>query len=411
MALHYKKPQSPHRKTLIAAVVSLTMLGGAATANAFSFGGIFDYATELFSKAFSTDNADIVADRLKIASSQTALAPMEIGEMQDSAAKALIVTMQADRQAHAIKDVIDGMSFGRPAGIDPETGEKIPPIVGGGLSDGLNCVALADKTLVQSKDKIKDVEIYNAHQRLAALYTSDPKAKQTNRINRHLDKYCDVSEVAAGTCTFSVDAEGSADTKYSTIYSADVLSVSGVDSALSFILNLIDPTTSTVEGCDTPICNGINAANTSYQALGNVAQGAFLGQMTDRMYYEYAGSKAGKALGAKNAIDGGMEGGGASTPTPPALPDPVVTTNPDGSVTTVTTNANGTITTSTKDKDGKVTAETKDKDGKPASATDPATPVDPTKPVDPNKPADTTKPKPADDGAGTTPSKPTDKKP
>ena len=403
MALQYNKPRSPHKKRLAVVLVSMSMLGGAATANAISVGGIVDYAKELMGKAFSTKDAEIVADRFSVASSQTALAPMEIGEMQDSAAKALIVTQQADRQAHAIKEVIEGMTFGRPTGINPETGEKIPAIIGGGLSDGLNCVALADKTLVQSKDKIKEAEIYNAQQRMAGLYTSDPRAKQTNRINRHLDNYCDVSEVAAGICTFSSDGDGSADTKYGTIYNSDVLSVSAVDSALSYILNLIDPTTSTVEGCVSAICNNITAVNTSYQALGNVAQGAFLGQMTDRMYYEYQGSKAGKALGAKNAINGGTEGGGTTTPTTPQPSAPVVTTNPDGSVTTVTTNANGTVTTSIKDKDGKVTTVTKDKDGKDASPTDPAKPTDPVKPKDPTKPTD--------NGAGTTPTKPTDKNP
>ena len=390
MALQYKKPHSPHKKKLAVVLVSFVMLGGGATAHALSLGGIVDYATELMGKAFSTNDADIVADRILVASSQTSLAPMEIGEMQDTAAKALIVTQTAERQAHAIKDVVDGMSFGRPTGIDPETGETIPAIIGGGLSDGLNCVALADKTLIQSKDKIKETEIYNAHQRLAALYTTDPRAKQANRVNRHLDNYCDVSEVAAGVCTFSKNGDGSADSRYGTIYNQDVLSIDAVDSALSYILNLIDPTTSTVEGCDTPVCNNITAVNTSYQALGNVAQGAFLSQMTDRMYYEYQGSKAGKALGAKNAASGST--GGTTTTPDTSTTAPVVTNNPDGSVTTVTTNANGTITTSIKDKDGKVTTETKDKDGKPASPTDAASTTDNT-------------------GAGTTPVTSTDKKP
>ena len=348
MALQYKKPESPSKKKLATAVVvSLSVMGGIATANALSFGDIGNYASDLMSKAFSTDDAEIVADRILVASSQTSLAPMEIGEMQDSAAKALIVTQTADRQAHAIKDVVDGMSFGRPAGIDPETGKAIPAIIGGGLSEGLNCVALADKTLVQSKNKIKDAELYNAHQRLAALYTSDPRAKQTNRINRHLDNYCDVSEVAAGVCTFSHNGDGSSDTKYGTIYNEDVLSIDAVDSALSYILNLIDPTTSTVEGCDSAICNNINAVNTSYQALGNVAQGAFLGQMTDRMYYEYQGSKAGKELGAKNVASGSAGNDSKdseSTPTTPTTPNSSNTTPTTGNAgagTTPATPSNG----------------------------------------------------------------------
>lgn len=343
MALQYKKPESPHKKKLAAVVIGFSVMGGIATANALSFSGIGDYASDLMSKAFSTDDAEIVADRILVASSQTSLAPMEIGEMQDSAAKALIVTQTADRQAHSIKEVVDGMSFGRPAGFDPETGETIPAIIGGGLSEGLNCVALADKTLIQSKGKIKDAELYNAHQRLAALYTSDPRAKQTNRINRHLDNYCDVSEVAAGVCTFSHDGDGSADTKYGTIYNQDVLSIDAVDSALSYVLNLIDPTASTVEGCDSAICNNINAVNTSYQALGNVAQGAFLGQMTDRMYYEYQGSKAGKELGAKNAANGSAgddSTGSETTPTTPKTPTTPTTDNA-GAGTTPVTPSNG----------------------------------------------------------------------
>src|SRR5699024_3473305 len=114
------------------------------------------------------------------------------------------------------------------------------------------------------------------------LYNANYAVKQTNRVTRHIESYCDVSEVAQGACSLSLGNSGSADTSYANMYTNDVLSSADVDAGVAFTLNVIDPASTVIEGCSGSICQAATAVNTSYQALANVSQGAFLAQMTDR---------------------------------------------------------------------------------------------------------------------------------
>lgn len=352
MALHYKKITSTHKKKVATLIVVGSLFAGGVNANAAAAGGIIDKITQFVGGAFSSKNSEALADRIMVTTSQTAITPNQISAMMEASTKALIAAGIAEKQAFAIKGVVDAMKFPEPERLDPETGKLIPPITGGGLSSDLNCEALATKTLIQSKDKISDAENYNAHSRLASLYNTDPSVKRTNRVMRHIEFYCDVTEVSKGVCTFPEANMGSADTNYSALYSNDVLSMADVDAAVAYILNVVDPASTKISGCDTEMCNTVTAVNTSYQALANVAQGAFVNQMTDRMYYEYQGSKAGKELGKKNSIVVG--GGGATSPADPNAPVPPVDPT------------------------------------KPVDPNAPKPTVDSTKPVDPNAPQTTT---------------------
>lgn len=321
MALHYKKITPTHKKKIAAVIVVGALFGGGINANAALLDGVVGAVSNFIGGSFSADNTEALTDRIMVASSQTAITPSQISVMMETSAKALFVAMSAEKQAYAIKDVVDGMKFSQPEHVDPETGEMVAPIVGAGLSSDLNCEALANKTIIQSKELISDTETYNAHRRLAQLYTTDPTVKQTNRVTRHIQNYCDVTEVAKGVCSLVIGNMASADTNYSNLYSNDALSNADVDAAIAYVLNVVDPANTKIEGCESNMCNTVTAVNTSYQALSNVAQGAFLNQMTDRMYYEYQGSKAGKELGKSTNVVIGGSGTGTSTPaTDPAAP-------------------------------------------------------------------------------------------
>lgn len=338
MALHYNKITTNHKKKAITLIVVATLFGGGVNANAGLKDGIVDAVVNFLGKGFSTKDNELLTDRITVASSQTAIAPSEISEMMQASTKALVAAQIAEKQAFLIKSVIDGQTFYNPQRLDPETGEKIKPIVGAGLSSDLNCEALADKTLTQSKEIISDVENYNAHRRLAQLYNANHSVKQTNRVTRHIENYCDVTEVAQGACSLSLGNSGSADTNYSMMYSTNVLSSADVDAGVAFTLNIIDPASTVIEGCSGSICQAASVVNTSYQALANVSQGAFLAQMTDRMYYEFQGSRAGKELGkSTNVVVGG--GVSANDPNTPAPTDPNVPVDPNAPVVPVDPNA------------------------------------------------------------------------
>ena len=299
MSLQYRQePKKTPKRLLLASIVATTL-----------FGGVSAFALS----AFSLDDGAMVADRISIASSQTSLAPVEIAEMMDSSAKALMTSQIATRNAYAIKKVIDDMTYSQRDSIDPKTGEVVPAMVGAGMTSNMNCEAVANQTIRQTKNIIKDAEAYTASQRLAQLYTADPAMKQSKRISVHLDKYCDVTEVAASVCTFARGGEGSADTNYRTISGNAVLTFDGVDAGVAFIKNIIDPVDARIPGCDTDVCNAVSTVNTSYQALASSSQGAFINQMNDRMFYEYRGSKAGKEIGKNTNIVG--SGGVAAPPT------------------------------------------------------------------------------------------------
>lgn len=317
MALHHKKPTS-YRKTKITLLVGAIAVFSGASANAVSLSSLYDSISRFIAQGFSQENGEAVTDILLVSNSQTAIAPSEISEMMQDTSQTLAATLIAERQAYSMKEVIDGMTVGEPATIDTKTGIANPVIVGAGVSSDLTCEALADKSIALSKDLIRDTETYNAHARLAKLYSYDHAARQTNRANRHIENYCDITEVAQGVCMLSKGGFGSIDSDYGALYSTDVLSNDGVDAAIAYTLNVIDPATTKIKGCDAPVCNTISAVNTSYQALANVSQGAFLGQMTDRMYYEYQGSKAGKELGKSTNITAGSTPASPATPTNPA---------------------------------------------------------------------------------------------
>jgi hypothetical protein len=354
MALHYKKITPTHKKKIATLVVVGALFGGGINANAALLDGVISAVSQFVGGSFSADNTEALTDRIMVASSQTAITPSQISVMMETSAKALFVAMSAEKQAYAIKDVVDGMKFSQPEYIDPETGEKVAPIVGAGLSSDLNCEALANKTVIQSKELISDTETYNAHRRLAQLYSTDPTVKQTNRVTRHIQSYCDVTEVSKGACSLVIGNMASADTNYANLYSNDALSNSDVDAAIAYVLNVVDPASTKIEGCETNMCNSVTAVNTSYQALSNVAQGAFLNQMTDRMYYEYQGSKAGKELGkSTNVVVGGGTGTSTpatdpTTPTKPADQTKPDSTTPAGSATPATTPSTTKTTEATK---------------------------------------------------------------
>lgn len=325
MALHYEKITKTHKKKAITLIVVATLFGGGINANADVKDSIVGAVGKFLGAGFSTKDNEMLTDRITVATSQTALAPVEINEMMQASTKALVAAEIAQKQAYVMKNVIDGQTFYEPQKIDPETGKLTAPIVGAGLSSDLNCEALANKTVIQSKELISDSENYNAHRRLAQLYSVKPSVKQTNRITRHIENYCDVTEVATGSCSLALGNSGSADTSYAVMYTNDVLSNKDVDASIAFTLNVIDPASTVIEGCDASICRAATAVNTSYQAIANVSQGAFLAQMTDRMYYEFQGSRAGKELGkSTNVVVGG---GNAPAPSEPTTPP--TTTTPD----------------------------------------------------------------------------------
>lgn len=326
MALHYEKITKTHKKKAITLIVVATLFSGGINANADVKDSITNAVGKFLGAGFSTKDNELLTDRITVASSQTALAPVEINEMMQASTKALVAARIAEKQAYVMKNVIDGQTFYEPQKIDPDTGKLTAPIVGAGLSSDLNCEALANKTLVQSKELISDTENYNAHRRLAQLYNAKPSVKQTNRITRHIENYCDVTEVATGACSLSVGNSGSADTNYAVMYTNDVLSNDDVDASVAFTLNIIDPASTVIEGCDGSICQAATAVNTSYQAMANVTQGAFLAQMTDRMYYEFQGSRAGKELGKSTNV---VVGGGGTTPAPSDTTAPPKTTTPE----------------------------------------------------------------------------------
>lgn len=338
MSLQYRQePKKTPKRLLLASIVATTL-----------FGGVSAFALS----AFSLTDGAMVTDRISIASSQTSLAPVEIAEMMDSSAKALMTSQIATRNAYAIKKVIDDMTYSQRDSIDPKTGEVVPAMVGAGMTSNMNCEAVANQTIRQTKNIIKDAEAYTASQRLAQLYTADPSMKQSKRVSVHLDKYCDVTEVAASVCTFARSGDGSADTNYRTISGNAVLTFDGVDAGVAFIKNIVDPVDARIAGCDTNVCNAISTVNTSYQALASSSQGAFINQMNDRMFYEYRGSKAGKEIGKNTNIVG--SGGVAAPPTgtgegatTPPVTEPPVTDTTKPPVTDVTDTTKPPVTTPT----------------------------------------------------------------
>lgn len=306
MSLRHQKPKTPPKMTTITTMLVLGLFGGA-SANAVGLSSVTDAISGFVMNALGQASQN-TGDAFLVTTTQTSMAPPAIqGAMTDATNMKEVLSMSED-QAHRIRDVIADYSFAQQTTTNPETGEPVRPIIGAGLSSGLGCKAQAEKTISLTKDELKRAEDFNASSRLAQLYTNDAGTKRRNRIARHLNNYCDITETASGICPLQASGMGSADADYSRFYASDALSVEGVDASVAFTLNISDPLQSNVEGCDAPICNQITAVNTAYQALSNVAQGAFVSQMNDRMYYEFRGVKAGKDLGTDTNIKDGSAG-------------------------------------------------------------------------------------------------------
>lgn len=316
MSLHHQSPKTPPKMTTIATMLVLGLFGGA-TANAVDLPSVSGAVSSFINNALSKANQN-TSDAINITTSQTAMSPPAIqGAMTDSTNMKEVLAM-SERQAYRIKDVIADYSFSQAATVDPKTGEPVRAIVGAGITSSMNCAAQAEKTMTLTKTEVKGAENFNASSRLAQLYTNDAGTKRRNRVARHLTNFCDITETASGICPLQVTGMGSADTDYSRLHSSDVLSADDVDASVAFTLNISDPLQSNIEGCNDPICNQVTAVNTAYQALSNVAQGAFVSQMNDRMYYEFKGGKAGADLGTDTNIKDASAGIGGSGATPDA---------------------------------------------------------------------------------------------
>lgn len=292
-----KKERGKPQKRLTVAFVALGLLGGM-SANALSLSEMGGAVAVALKK-----NTDSILSILEVENAQTAITPNQVGQTMEGANKTLAIAAVSENTARRVQDTIKDHSFADAIELtDPKTGKPMKTMVGAGLSSDLNCEALATKTVRQTKNIIKKQEDYSANQRLASLYTYDPLAKHKNRIARHLDNYCDITETAQGVCPLVVNGLESADSDYSKLYSKDALTIDDVEAATAFTLNVIDPISSDIKGCDTIACNRVTAVNTSYQAMSNVVQGAFVSQMNDRMYFEYQGTRAGKNLGKSTNI-------------------------------------------------------------------------------------------------------------
>lgn len=298
-----KQAQSKPNKKLTLAFVVIGLFGGASANAILGNGSLTGGLDSLYL------NSGKIISMLEVGSTQTSITPNQTGQVMDGASKASAIAFVAENTARRAQQTMKDFSFVDSIVRTDENGELVPSIVGAGLSSGLNCEALAEKVTTQTKNIVKEQENFTASQRLARLYTYDNSAKQRNRISRHLNNHCDITETASGICPLMMNGQESADTDYSMLHTKDALSIDDVDAASSFTLNIIDPSNTEIEGCDSAVCNQITAVNTSYQAMSNVVHGAFVNQMNDRMYFEYQGTRAGKNLGKDTNIKiGGSEG-------------------------------------------------------------------------------------------------------
>lgn len=286
----------------------------------------------------SVMQADALSATFKVNTAQTARYPKDVARfMNEASARNAAITTGAD-QGYKLIDI------------------KLDLQPGIGLSTDMLCEANAERKVVLVRDTATEADTTQKMQITTGQYTASNSAKAATRARTHLGHYCDITEVNQGLCLPRTDGLGGADTNYSVITHHKRLTPETEAAAYAFMYNVIDPTQTEESSCETVACSSINSHQRVYQALASMAHNTYINQINSALIYNPGGKNHG--MTAAEVLE--------QTAKDQA---PVITTAPDGTITTVTNNANGTITTSIKKPDGTTTTTTVDKDGKPAEPT------------------------------------------
>lgn len=296
----------------------------------------------------SVMQADALNAAFQVTTAQTARYPRDVARfMNEASARNAAITTGAD-QGYKLVDIH----------LDMQPGI--------GLSENMLCAANAERKVVLVRDAATESDTSQKMQITTGQYAATDSAKQGARARTHLGHYCDISEVNQGVCLPRADGLGGADSNYSVITHHKRLTPETEAAAYAFMYNVIDPTQTQENSCETLACSAVDSHQRVYQALASMSHNTYINQINSALIYNPGGKNHG--LTSAEVL--------AQTSKAQA---PVITTSPDGTITTVTNNANGTVTTTIQKPDGTTTNKTVDKDGKPA---DPGTPKDDTKPKD-----------------------------
>lgn len=234
--------------------------------------GVISFSTVLFvpnSHALPANTSAPVVESILINSSQTAINPDQVGNMMNNAAKVQAASIQATSQAYRIKDAIDDLTPGK------------------GIPNSMFCKAQNERTQVQTAGIVTNDATSREMLIAASTYTNDNASKLADRTRIHLERFCDTSEVAQGTCILPDSGLSGADSNYSTIIDNPVLKEDQLEASYAFTRNIIDPASVQIEGCNTQMCNTSVEVNRAYQGLASMAQNAFVSQINDSLVTNY----------------------------------------------------------------------------------------------------------------------------
>ena len=210
-----------------------------------------------------------VVESVLINSSQISINPAQVGNMMNNAARVQAASVQATSQAYRIKDAVDELTPGK------------------GIPNSMLCKAQKERTHVQTAGVVTNDATSRTMLVVASNYTNDNATKLADRTRLHLERFCDTSEVAQGTCTLPDSGLTGADSNYSNIINNPLLKEDQLEASYAFTRNIIDPTSVQIEGCDTQMCNTSLEVNRAYQGLASMAQNAFISQINDSLVTNY----------------------------------------------------------------------------------------------------------------------------
>lgn len=250
------------------------------------------------SHALPINTSAPVVESVLINSSQIAINPEQVGNMMNSAARVQAASVQATSQAYRIKDAVDELTPGK------------------GIPNSMLCKAQKERTHVQTASVVTNDATSRTMLVVASNYTNDNTTKLAERTKLHLERFCDTSEVAQGTCTLPDSGLTGADSNYSNIINNPLLKEDQLEASYAFTRNIIDPTSVQIEGCDTQMCNTSLEVNRAYQGLASMAQNAFISQINDSLVtnYEYTGTDENIKMDANGNIITGSRTASTASP-------------------------------------------------------------------------------------------------
>lgn len=269
-----------HKPRLLAALACTTLIGTGAVASHTANASFTSTLVDMVKSAFFSQNAgneDItnvnnVVNALTISVQQSALFPTQVGAAINEASHKKVAIEQGKNIAMRVAQIHEDHKIGK------------------GFTPNLACTAMVNNQIVQIANANAQNISFNQVNQVAAKYNTDSTNKRYERTLRHLENYCDTSEVKHALCNDKPTNLPSADSNYDTIIGETALSPEKQAAAKAYMLNVVDPANTLDEECETASCQASKNIQRPYNALASLVHSAYTSQVNDRVIYDTEGA-------------------------------------------------------------------------------------------------------------------------